>query len=88
VCRQKRKKRRTTDLRQDLLKVRKSTDVEVASETRTTPNAGIRSPMFHPKSQAEDRAAQVSQEGTVADRFLTAWKQLQAEISSRWRDAN
>src|SRR5664280_531407 len=30
----------------------------------------------------------VSQEGTAADRFLTAWKRLEAEISSRWGDAH
>lgn len=30
----------------------------------------------------------MSQEGTAADRFLTAWKRLEAEISSRWREAN
>jgi len=30
----------------------------------------------------------VSQEGTAADRFLTAWKRLETEISSRWGDAH
>jgi hypothetical protein len=30
----------------------------------------------------------VSQEGTVADRFLAAWKRLEAEISARWGDAH
>jgi hypothetical protein len=30
----------------------------------------------------------VSQEGTAADRFLTAWKRLEAEISLRWCDAH
>jgi hypothetical protein len=28
--------------------------------------------------------AKVSQEGTGANRFLTAWKGLEAEISFRW----
>jgi hypothetical protein len=30
----------------------------------------------------------VSQGGTAADRFLTAWKRLEAEISTRWLAAN
>ncbi|HEX7535976.1 MAG TPA: hypothetical protein VF391_03110 [Dermatophilaceae bacterium] len=30
----------------------------------------------------------MSQEGTAADRFLTAWKRLEAEITLRWCDAH
>jgi hypothetical protein len=63
-------------------------ELEVASETRTIPTPVFLLRCSTPKSQAEDRAAHVSQKGTVADRFLTAWKQLQAKISSRWRDPN
>jgi hypothetical protein len=33
-------------------------------------------------------SSQVSQEGTAADRFLTAWKRLEAEIGSRWAATN
>ena len=30
----------------------------------------------------------MSQNGTAADRFLSAWKRLEGEIGSRWRDAH